>query len=358
MDALQAIQPYLAALREYTIFNVPALSWVLSFVALFFLLLVFRIFKYHALKNLKKLTRKTTTDLDDTLLEVLESIPAYFYWVVAIFFSFYPLAIGLESRVVANVMKGIFIVLVVYQSIVLLQKFLSYAIGKILAKKDGSETALHGIKIILNIALWSIGILLVLQNLGFEVSTLVASLGIGGVAVAFAFQSILSDLFSSFAIYFDKPFKIGDYVVIGNDSGNIKKIGLKTTRIKTLRGEELIVSNAELTSTRIKNLKRMTKRRIDFGFGVVYGTPSKKLQKIPKMVGEIIKKQKLAEFDRCHFHEFGDFSLNFVVVYHVLNREYKDYMNVQQAINFGIKEAFEQAKIEMAFPTQTIFLEK
>ncbi len=133
---------------------------------------------------------------------------------------------------------------------------------------------------------------------------------------------------------------------------------MKTTRITTLQGEELVVSNTELTSTRIKNFKRMKNRRAEFNFGVVYETPSAKLQKIPQMVEAIIDKQKLAEFDRCHFHVFGDFSLNFVVIYHVLNREYADYMDVQQAINFAIKEAFEKAEIEMAFPTQTVYVRK
>jgi small-conductance mechanosensitive channel len=345
-------------LQEFTILNIAATKWIFSVLVLLALSLFFRFFKKSILKNLKKLAKKTETDFDDTLVQVLDEIPAYFYRIVAAFLAFYHLTLGLENQIFSKTLKGVFIVFVIYRVILFLQKFLSYALERALSKNQGDETALHGIRIILNIALWSIGILVVLQNLGFEISTLVTGLGIGGVAIAFAFQSILSDLFASFAIYFDKPFKIGDFIVIGTDSGNIKKIGLKTTRIRTLRGEELIVSNAELTSTRIKNLKRMTKRRVEFPFGVTYSTSSKKLRAIPEIVEEIIKKQELAEFSRCHFHEFGDFSLNFVVVYHVLNREYGDYMDLQQAINFEIKEAFEKEKIEMAFPTQTVYLEK
>ncbi len=355
MEALNSLQPYLEFL-EFELWGINAKNLVIALGVLLGLVLTFKIFRAVILTRIKKIAKKTKTDFDDIVVEMLEEIPANFYWIVSAFIAFQ--FIQLENPMVNKVVTGIFLVFIVLRGIIFLQKFLGYILQKTLSTNGENETAVHGIRIIMSIALWAIGILLVLQNLGFEISTLVASLGIGGIAIAFAFQQILADLFSSFAIYFDKPFKIGDYVSIGADSGNIKKIGMKTTRITTLQGEELVVSNTELTSTRIKNFKRMKNRRAEFNFGVVYETPSAKLQKIPQMVEAIIDKQKLAEFDRCHFHVFGDFSLNFVVIYHVLNREYADYMDVQQAINFAIKEAFEEAKIEMAFPTQTVYVRK
>jgi small-conductance mechanosensitive channel len=352
MEALDSLQPYL----EFELWGTSIKNFTIALAVLLGLIVIFKIFRSVILIRLKKMAKKTKTDFDDIVVEMIEEIPQNFYWIISAFVAFQ--FIQLENPTVNKVVTGIFLVFIVLRGIIFLQKLLGYILQKTLSNNGENETAVHGIRIIMSIALWAIGILLVLQNLGFEISTLVASLGIGGIAIAFAFQQILADLFSSFAIYFDKPFKIGDYVSIGTDSGNIKKIGMKTTRITTLQGEELVVSNTELTSTRIKNFKRMKKRRAEFRFGVVYETPSAKLQKIPQMVETIINEQKLAEFDRCHFHEFGDFSLNFVVIYHVLNREYADYMDTQQSINFAIKTAFEKAKIDMAFPTQTVYVQK
>jgi len=199
---------------------------------------------------------------------------------------------------------------------------------------------------------------MVLTNLGIEITPLIASLGVGGIAIAIALQSVLSDLFSAFAIYFDKPFKEGDFIIVGNDMGTVQRIGIKTTRIKSLQGQELIVSNSELTSTRVNNYQRMEERRIVFNFGVEYSTSLSKLKKINKIVEKIFKEVNGARLDRVHFHQFGDFSLNYEVVYYVKSPEYAKYMDVQQEINFKLKEYFEKERIVFAFPTQTLFVEK
>ncbi|QQR83532.1 mechanosensitive ion channel family protein [Candidatus Peregrinibacteria bacterium] len=210
----------------------------------------------------------------------------------------------------------------------------------------------------LKFVLWSIAVLMILSNLGINVSALITGLGIGGIAVALAVQTLLSDLFSSFSIYFDKPFEVGDFVVIGEHSGTIKRIGLKTTRIQALGGEELVLSNHELTNTRIQNFKRMQRRRILFSVGVVYGTTTDQLKKIPEIIKDIIDTVALADFDRAHFKHFGDFSLVFEIVYFLNSKEYVDYMNTQQSINLALREAFEKEHIEMAFPTQTVYVQK
>jgi len=165
-------------------------------------------------------------------------------------------------------------------------------------------------------------------------------------------------LFSAFAIYFDKPFKDGDFIIIGNDMGTIKHIGIKSTRIQTLEGQELVVSNSELTSIRVNNYMKMEDRRVVFKFGVEYSTSLEKLKKINEIVKKIVKGAKNADLDRVHFKEFGDFSLNYEVVYYIHSPDYTEYMDVQQEINFKLKEAFEKEGIVFAFPTQTIFLEK
>jgi small-conductance mechanosensitive channel len=191
-----------------------------------------------------------------------------------------------------------------------------------------------------------------------DLSGAVVGLGVTGIAIAFALQSILGDMFSAFTIYFDRPFEIGDYVMIGNYEGTVTHISMKSTRLKLLQGEELVVSNKEITSGSIRNFKKMQERRVVFTISVTYNTPLKKLKKIPILFKEIIMNNDLVEFQRAHFKEYGTFSLNFEVVYIIKTPDYVKYLDTQQAINFAIKEAFEHEGIELAFPTQTIFLNK
>lgn len=210
----------------------------------------------------------------------------------------------------------------------------------------------------LKVSLWGVAVIFILSNLGYNVSTLVAGLGIGGIAIALAVQNVLGDIFSSLSIYFDKPFVVGDFIIVGEDLGVVKKIGIKSTRIQTLQGQELVISNRELTESRINNYKKMERRRIVFGFGIKYETPLKKVKKIPGIVKDIVNNMELAQADRVHFKEFGDFSLNFEAVYYLNSSEYNKYMDTQEEINFAIKERFEKEDIEFAYPTQTVFVNR
>ena len=213
-------------------------------------------------------------------------------------------------------------------------------------------------KVGVKVLLWVIVFILVVTNLGYNLNSLIAGFGIGGVAIALAVQGILGDLFSSISIYIDRPFQIGDYIVIGSKKGTVKSIGLKTTRIKTLQGEELVVPNAILTSTEVENFRKMKKRRISFEIGILYETPLEKVKKIPEMIEKIIIKQEKTTFDRAHFSTFGDFSLIYGIVYFVDSGEYKEYLDIQQSINIELMEQFEKEKIEFAYPTQKVFVAK
>ncbi len=217
--------------------------------------------------------------------------------------------------------------------------------------------AVKWIAVIIKVLIWSAALLLFLENIGVEITALIAGLGIGGLAIAFAAQAILEDLFSFVTIFFDRPFEIGDFIVVDELMGNVEHIGIKTTRIRSISGEQLVFSNKDLTSARLKNFKRMQTRRISFRIGVTYDTPLAKLKQIPGLIEQIINKVKGVEFNRAHFFSFADFSLIFEVVYHVLSQDYDIYMNVQQEINFGIKEEFDRLGIEFAFPTQTLHLQ-
>lgn len=204
--------------------------------------------------------------------------------------------------------------------------------------------------------LWSLVLILLLENAGVDLSALLAGLGIGGIAVALALQNILGDLFCFVAIILDKPFEHGDFIVVGDLRGTVERIGIKTTRVRSLDGEQLVFSNNDLVSSRVRNFKRMQQRRVQFRIGVTYETPVEKLRRIPAMITEIIAQTESTRLDRVHFKDFGDFSLNFEVVYYVLDSEYNHYMDIQQLINVAICERFEVESIEFAYPTQTMYL--
>lgn len=210
----------------------------------------------------------------------------------------------------------------------------------------------------LNFVIWIIGLLFLLDNLGFEISTIVAGLGISGIAVALAAQAILGDLFSYFVIFFDKPFEIGDFIIFDDKKGVIEKIGIKSTKIRSLSGEIIVVSNSNLTNARLHNYKKMERRRVAFTIGVTYQTKPEHLKYIPQKIKEIIDGIELTEFDRSHFFHYGNFSLDFESVYYVLSNDYTVYMNIQQEINLKLYEDFAEKGIEFAYPTQTLYLNK
>jgi len=346
---------------EFVIFGNTVGDYISAVVAFILLLVLFKIFQIVILGYLNRLAKKTKTDIDDTLVKIVRSLKPPFYSFLAFYFARQTLTIG---DFASKAIEVILIIWATYQIIIAFQILLNYVVDKYVdSDKDDSTdtTAKSAFTLLGKIAtgiLWAIGILMILSNLGINVSSLIAGLGIGGIAVAFALQNILGDLFSSFAIYFDKPFKVGDFIIIGDHLGTVEKIGIKTTRIKSLRGEELVVSNTELTSTRIQNFKQMQERRITFTFGVVYQTTQEKLQKIQGMVKDIIESVKMTRFDRAHFNSFGDSSLDFEVIYFVLSPDYNVYMDINQEILFKLKEKFEDEKIEFAYPTRTIYMEK
>lgn len=223
---------------------------------------------------------------------------------------------------------------------------------------EESRSALGVFNFISQALVWSMALLLALQNFGVDITALVAGLGIGGVAVALALQRVLGDLFSSLAIVLDKPFVTGDFIIFDNTFlGSVEHIGIKTTRLRSLGGEQIICSNSDLLNARIRNYKRMRERRVVFTIGVVYQTPYEKLEKISTMLREIIEAQENARFDRAHFFQYGDFALHFEIVYYVLSPDYNLYMDIQQAINLQIFKRFSREGIAFAYPTQSLYLQ-
>ncbi len=336
----------------------PLKAWMIALAVFVLSIVVLRIFKGVIISKLKKLSDKTKNEIDDMVIAGLNSIHWPFYVFVAFYFSLNFLSVS------AWISKGayyIFLIAVVYYFIKIAERLIDFGARRMVEEREGNGQdvgIVRLMKILAKIVLWTGAIVLVLSNMGYNVTSLVAGLGIGGVAVALAVQNILSDLFSSLSIYFDKPFKIGDFIIVGSDMGVVQNIGIKSTRIQTLQGQELVISNSELTSARVNNYGKMAKRRIVFEFGVTYDTPKAKLEKIPAQVKQIIEAQADVEFDRAHFRNFADSSLVYEVVYYLNSGDYNEYMDTQQAINLALVDRFEQEKIEFAFPTQTIHVKK
>lgn len=228
-------------------------------------------------------------------------------------------------------------------------------------RKKNSEgeaaTSLSAIYFMGRMVLWAIVLMLMLGNLGVDVTALVAGLGVGGIAIALAAQNILGDLFASLSIVIDKPFVIGDTILVDTYFGTVEHVGLKTTRLRSVTGEQIICSNSDLLQTRIRNFRRMEERRMLFAFGVTYQTPSAQLEKIPSMVEEMIGAVPNARFNRAHFRGFGASSLDFEVVYWMTEPDYALGLDVQQSINLAIFKRFEEEGIEFAYPTQTLFVQ-
>lgn len=319
------------------------------------------IVSFFALKIAKKIVVKKLsgkTGIYNLFINLIKSIGWFFYFFLPLYFSiqFLQLTPGLDKLV-----SYATLIIIVYYAVKTVQAILDYSAEKIVQKGKDEEADYSIVKLINKVAkmiIWVIAVLIILQNFGYNVSTLLAGFGIGGLAIAIALQNVLSDMFAAFSIYFDKPFQVGDFIILGEDMGTVENIGIKSTRIRTLQGQELIIPNKELTETRVHNYKRMERRRISFGFGIVYETPTEKLKTIPGMVKNILDGMENVKTDRVHFSKFGDSSLDFEVVYYIESNDYNVYMDTQQAINLAIKEKFEKEKIEMAFPTQTVYVKK
>mgnify|MGYP006294425169 CR=1 FL=1 len=316
------------------------------------------IIKIIVLSRVRAFISSTDTDIDDQVLYAIEKnlMPLLYYGVLYVSIT------GLKlHQFIDKALYVAGIVLAVFYGAKLLVSLILFFIRRYWRSKGVEEEKSNTIVLlgtIIKVIIWSIALIILLDNLGVKISGLIAGLGIGGVAIAFAAQAILGDVFNYFTIFFDRPFEIGDFIIVDQYLGVVEHIGIKSTRIRSLSGEQLVFSNTDLTGSRLRNYKRMYERRISFEFGVTYQTTANTLEKIPGVVQEIIENIEQTRFDRAHFASFGDFSLVFEVVYYVLNSDYAVYRDIQQEINLEIKRRLEKMGVEFAFPTQTLYVQK
>ncbi len=333
---------------ERTFWGNTVYSWLFALGTILVAIIGIHLFQYIVLRRLKKWSESTTATWDDMLVYGVNRFVVPLLYVSFIYFAISMLDLTPKADKVAHITYLIAFTFCVLRliSAVFRRLLMAFAIRKGAVDAEGEPAA--GLIIMLNIVIWTIGIIFLINNLGYDVTTLVTGLGIGGVAVALAAQTILGDLFSYFAIFFDKPFEIGDSITIGDQTGTVEKIGIKTTRIRTLSGDQLVCSNTDLTNSRINNFKRLENRRIVFNLKVVYDTPPEVLQEIPVIVKAIIDQQEHVEYGRGHLAGFGDISLDFEFVYNVLNPDYGVYMDVQHAIYLEVIRQFKERSIYFA----------
>jgi small-conductance mechanosensitive channel len=347
-------------LLDLVVFNNRVRTWLVALLVGVATAVTIQLVKRLLLHRLKPLTQRTSTRLDDGAMLAVEKTNSFIVALLSIYVGILVLKVPLA--VMEWISAVAFTVLLLQVGIwgdQLVRFWFAQEQDLALVERENARraTTINAVSFVVRLVLFSILILVALDNIpGVEITALLAGLGVGGVAVALAVQNILGDLFASLSIALDKPFVIGDFIEVGQYKGTVEHIGLKTTRVRSMFGEELIFANGDLLESRIQNFRDMQERRVSFQIGVTYETPPEKLRQIPAMVTEIIEAQEPIRFDRVHFFNFGSYSLDFEIVYFVLSPDFKLYMDIQQQINLALLEQFAEAGIEFAFPTQTLHL--
>ena len=335
-------------------FNNTILNYFIFLTSLIIGITVIKIVEHMVKTRFLAWAGKAINFIDDQfMLSLVKKIIPILYWLA---FRFSAKILNLNT-VLEETIKLISIAFLIAIGAMLISSLLLFFIGNYIKNKIDGENRnniYQWINRMVELVIWSIALILFLDNIGIQITSLVTGLGIGGVALAFAAQAILVDLFCSFTIFFDKPFEIGDFIIVGDQMGTVEYIGMKTTRLRALSGEQLILANSDLTKSRIKNYKTMKERRVLFKLGVTYDTALTKLKEIPAVIKNIISNVPQTRFGRAHFCVYGAYSLDYEIVYYVLSSDFDIYMDINQEIYFQIKAEFEQRGIEFAFPTQTV----
>ena len=336
-----------------SLLNSPAGDWIGALLIAALIILLGLVVKTAGLRKLRELAQRTVTPVDDAAVATIEATRLGLIVLIALYAGSHNL--DLPPRVL-KILDGAAVIALFLQLGLWLAALLEFWIGRsraqAMASNIGAATSLSALSFIVQLVLWVLMLLLMLDNLGVNITALVAGLGIGGIAVALAVQNILGDLFASLSIVIDKPFVIGDFIAVDDCVGTVENVGLKTTRIRSLGGEQIIFSNSDLLKARVRNHRRMVERRVLFGFDVTYETPVEQLTDIPVMVKRIVEAQQPVRFERAHFKSFGESALQFEVVYWVQSPDYGRYMDIQQAINLALMRELATQGIEFAYPTQ------
>lgn len=343
---------------NFKIYGNAISNYAISILYIIVIIILVWILKKTIIKFLKYKAKKTETDLDDIFLDRIEKkvLPSLYF--IAIYLSIKQLII---AKHIEKIINTVFVLIVAFYIV----RLCVAVIRRFFEKKiqyEISESKINLYKALIpaaNIVVWVLALYIVFDNLGIKITPVIAGLGLGGLAVALAAQSILGDLFAYFIMIFDRPFELGDFIILDGDyKGTVEKIGVKSTRLRSLNGEMIVIANTDLINARVRNYKKMNQRRVLFVIGVLYETSYQKLEKIPEIIKGIFAQVDGASLDRVHFASFGDFSLNYEIVYYVNSNDYNKYMDIQQEVNLKIFKEFEKYNIEFAYPTNTVYVKQ
>ncbi len=332
-------------------------QWIYAIALFLALYIVLLIVKRILIRRYSNLAAQEPSDIQIMLADSINKTHWLFLLIICLYIGSLLLKLPQE---VNQLIRSVTIVVILVQIGFWGGTIIDYLVSRRIVPQTGDfdtdRTTVRVLRLASKVILWTIIILLVLENAtGIELNSLIASLGLAGLAAALAVQNVLGDFFAAFSIALDRPFAIGDFVVVGDLRGTVEDIGLKSTRVRSVTGEQLIFSNSDLLSSRIRNYKTLERRMILFTLSVIYQTPPDKLARIPEMIKTIIETYEFTSFDRAHFKQYADSSLDFEVVYFMDTPDFYTYMDTQQAINLAIYEHFEAEGIEFAYPTQTVY---
>lgn len=349
---------YISKLHDFLslkMFSNSLYGYIFSLILFFVILKILYYFKNTALKKIEKIAQKTETKLDDVFINLIKNIKWHEYQILSVYLATKNL---IMPAIVSNSIKYLLIITITYRTVASLDEILNFWLSEI--SGTDYEKSIKTLRVIFKVIIWIIAVLFLLHNFGVKVGALLTGLGIGGVAVAFASQTILGDIFNFFVIILDKPFKIGDFILLPsqNLSGTVEEIGLKSVKIRTLRGELLIITNSKIMSEMIQNFSTMKERRVVFNTQVIYGTPIEKIKIIPEIIKKSVEKLNNTRFDRSNLSVFNNYSIDFETVYYITSPDYALYMQTHEKLLHNIAEEFKKENIEFAYPTQKIYINK
>lgn len=349
--------PDFSHLSTMPLFTNSWLDWAIAAAVMVAIVLVLLTARRIVRRIHKRLIDTPKTELLEVPMEVLSHTTFLFFLVVAVYCGVRTLTAGPRTIEFLN-------------SVITITLFWQAGVWAVAAAKGyldrkrrvsmqtdrAAAGSLSVISFILTVAIWALVLMLTLENLGVDITALVAGLGIGGIAVALALQNVLGDLFASLSITLDRPFVLGDFLIVDDFLGSVEYIGIKSTRLRSLGGEQIVMANSDLLKSRVRNYGRMMERRVVFSISAARDTPIETIERIPGAIREIVESQQDTRFDRSHFQKYGESSLDFETVYYVLSGDYNKYMDIQQAINLALHRRFTQLGAEFAYPTQRLLV--
>lgn len=349
--------PNYSSFSQLPLFSNSLLDWSLALAIATITLIVVLVVRRAVRAYYTRMQATAETELLEIPLQVLSKTTLLTLLIVSLYIGAQWLTIGQKTQ---QVLGSAVTIALFWQVGIWMMASASIWLERKRQRSVGADRAAIGslgiISFVVNVVIWAMVLLLTLDNLGIDITALIAGLGIGGIAVALAVQNVLGDLFASLSITLDRPFVVGDFLIVGDFMGSVEYIGIKSTRLRSLSGEQIIISNSDLLGSRVRNYGRMQERRVVFGTSVTYETPIDLVEQIPALIREIVEAQPNTRFDRSHFAKHAAASLDYETVYYVLSADFNKYMDIQQAINFRLHRELQQRGVEFAYPTQKLFV--